>query len=100
MTPDKQSFLLELQQRLGDIVRSSPAADIERNLKAVLAQAFQRMELVTREEFDATVELLASMRARLTALERAVAELEERRSSDGPRAGFGADGSAAPAADR
>jgi hypothetical protein len=99
MATDKQSFLLDLQQRLGEIVRNSPASDIERNLKAVLAQAFQKMELVTREEFDATVELLASMRTRLQALERAVADLEERRPGDEPRVGLGADRSAASAAD-
>jgi BMFP domain-containing protein YqiC len=99
MTPDKQSFLLELQQRLGEIARNSPAADIERNLKAVLAQAFQKMELVTRDEFDASVELLASMKARLAALEQAVVELERRCASPSVDVGLGAGASPGAAAD-
>jgi BMFP domain-containing protein YqiC len=57
------------------------------------------MELVTREEFDATGELLASTRKRLEVLERTVADLESRRPGDGPQVGFGTDGSAASAAD-
>ena len=56
----------------------APAADLERNLKALLGQTFQRLELVTREEFDLQRELLTRARARLEQLEVRVAELEQR----------------------
>jgi BMFP domain-containing protein YqiC len=91
MPTDKQSFLAELQSRLVELVRTSPAADIERNVKALLAQAFQRLELVTRDEFDVTTKLLEQLGERVVALEDAVAALER---GGAERAGAPDDGSA------
>jgi BMFP domain-containing protein YqiC len=76
MTTDKQTLLQDLQNRLTDLMRNSPASDIERNLKALLGQTFERLELVTRDEFDGYVELLGSLRARVAKLEQTVAALE------------------------
>jgi len=76
MTTDKQTLLQDLQGRLSELFRNSPAADVERNLKALLGQTFERLELVTREEFDAYVEMLGSLRARVARLETAVQALE------------------------
>lgn len=50
--------------------------EIEKNTRTALQSAFSRMELVTREEFDAQAKVLARTRAKLEALERRVAELE------------------------
>lgn len=50
--------------------------DVRRNLKSLLATTLERMDLVTREEFDLQRTLLARTRARLEELERRVAELE------------------------
>jgi hypothetical protein len=68
-------------------LRSGPAADLERNLKALLGQAFQRLELVTREEFELQRELLARTREKLDALEKQVQQFEAR-STPAPGAGF------------
>ncbi len=76
MTTDKQTLLQDLQRRLTELMRSSPAPDIERNLKALLGQTFDRLELVTRDEFDGYVELLGSLRARVAKLEQAIDALE------------------------
>lgn len=73
---ERQNFLTDLQERLLAMLRASPAGDIERNVKAMLGQAFERMELVTRDEFDIQVELLARARERVDALEQRIAELE------------------------
>lgn len=51
-------------------------ADIERNLKAGLAGTFQRMELVTREEYEVQAALLARSREKIDALEARVKALE------------------------
>ncbi len=67
------SPLDELQKRFSELLRSGPAADIERNVKALLAQAFQRADLVTREEFDTQVARVEQLERRLEALERRVA---------------------------
>jgi len=69
LSMERQAFLSELQQRIAEMVRSSPAADLERNLKAMLGQTFQRLELVSREEFDIQVELLNRLRRRVETLE-------------------------------
>lgn len=67
----------ELNNKLSALIAASPARDIERNVKALLASVFEKMELVTREEFEIQAELLARTREKLTALEARVAELEK-----------------------
>lgn len=71
---DRPSLLQDVQQRMTELLRASPAADIERNLKAMMAQTFQRMDLVTREEFDIQVDMVARLRQRIEALEARLAE--------------------------
>jgi BMFP domain-containing protein YqiC len=71
------NFIEELQQRLGAMFASSPAADLQRNLKALLTQQFSRLELVTREEFEVQQALLAKARARIDALEARLAERDK-----------------------
>jgi BMFP domain-containing protein YqiC len=87
MTTDKQTLLQDLQSRVAELIRSGPAADVERNLKALLGQTFERLELVTREEFDGYVEMLAALRARVARLEQAVQALE--RPADAPASDAG-----------
>ncbi len=67
----------ELNNKLSALIAASPARDIERNVKALLASVFEKMELVTREEFEIQAELLARTREKLTALEARVTELEK-----------------------
>ena len=47
---------------------------------AALGGVFQRLDLVTREEFDVQREVLARARARLAELEQRLAELEQKHS--------------------
>lgn len=75
---EKTAFLDELQQRLAALVAGTPAEDLQKNLKALLTQQFARLELVTREEFDTQVQVLARTRAKLEALEEKVAKLESK----------------------
>jgi BMFP domain-containing protein YqiC len=70
-------FMEELQQRLAALFASSPAADVQRNLKALLAQQFARLDLVTREEFEIQQDLLAAARTRIEALEAKLEKLEK-----------------------
>ncbi|TAM89253.1 MAG: accessory factor UbiK family protein [Candidimonas sp.] len=66
----------EFQKNLSDLIAKSPAADIERNVKAMMTQTFSRMDLITREEFDVQADLLKRAMARIVALEAKVQELE------------------------
>ena len=72
-------FLDDLQQRVTALLQQTPAADLQKNLKALLTQQFARLDLVTREQFDVQSELLANAQAQLAALERRVVELEARK---------------------
>ena len=51
--------------------------DLEKNIRAVLQSTFQKLDLVTREEFDVQAELLVRTREKLEALEKKLSELEE-----------------------
>jgi ubiquinone biosynthesis accessory factor UbiK len=50
--------------------------DIEKNLRAGLEAVFQRLDLVTREEYEVQVALLARSREKMAVLEQRIAELE------------------------
>jgi len=73
-----QNPFVEFDRKLKDILARGPAADLEKNLRALLASAFSRLDLVTREEFDVQREVLARTRARLEELEAKLAELERK----------------------
>lgn len=71
-----QKLLDEFNEKLKAVLAQSPAADLERNLRAMLGSALTRLDLVSREEFDIQREVLARTRARLAELEKQVAALE------------------------
>jgi len=53
-------------------------ADMERNFRGLLAGAFERLDLVSREEFDVQRKVLERTREKLTALEAELQRMEER----------------------
>lgn len=69
----------EVNARLSELLAASPAQDVERNVKALVASALERLELATREELDVQAKVLARTREKLAALEARVAELEQQR---------------------
>ena len=73
---DMNSFFADLQGKINQAIESSPAKDIEKNVKAMMTQSFSKLDLVTREEFDIQAQVLAKTRAKLDALELRLAELE------------------------
>jgi BMFP domain-containing protein YqiC len=81
---DKKLFE-ELNERLGEALRNSPAQDIERNLRALLTAWLDRLDLVLREDFEVQRKLLERAQAKLTALERRIGELESRGQGERPR---------------
>lgn len=68
----------EFQKNVSELIAKSPAADIERNVKAFMGQAFNKMDLVTREEFDVQAEMLSRAQLRIDALEHQLHALEAR----------------------
>jgi BMFP domain-containing protein YqiC len=77
----------DLARRLNDLVPpglKDARADLEQNFKATLQAGLARLDLVTREEFDAQRAVLRRTREKVEALERALADLE---ANAGPRDG-------------
>jgi len=70
------SKINEISNKIKEVVNSSPLADVEKNLNALLRSAFTKMELVTREEFEVQAEVLRNTRQKLALLEARLAELE------------------------
>lgn len=69
----------DLRKRIDEALKDSPAQDIEKNLRALLAAWFDRMDLVLREDFEVQKKLLERAQAKLAELEARIAELEARR---------------------
>ena len=53
-------------------------ADVEKNVRAAMSATFAKLDLVTREEFDVQTQVLHRTREKLEALEKRVAELEDK----------------------
>ena len=69
----------DLGERLGEAARNSPAADVEKNLRALLGAFFDRFDVVLREDFEVQKRLLERAQAKLAELEARLAQLEARR---------------------
>ncbi len=64
-----------LAEALPEGVRSM-REDLEQNFRSVLRSSLNRLDLVTREEFEVQEAVLARTRAKLEALEARVKEIE------------------------
>ena len=74
-----QRIAEEMQSKVGDTIRNSPAQEIEKNVRAMMNQGFQKMDLVTRDEFELQAKVLSKTREKLEALELKVAAMEKHR---------------------
>lgn len=74
-----QTIANDMQTKVGDAIRQSPAKDVEKNVRSLMTQGFQKLDLVTREEFDLQTQVLAKTRAKLEELEAKVNALESKK---------------------
>ncbi|MFZ2853223.1 MAG: accessory factor UbiK family protein [Rhodocyclaceae bacterium] len=66
----------DITARLSAVLAASPAADIEKNARALLASFFDKLDLVSREEFDIQAQVLLRTREKIKALEARLDALE------------------------
>ncbi|MEQ6917937.1 accessory factor UbiK family protein [Halomonas aquatica] len=68
-----------LAQQIGDRLQGASQApeEVQKGIQQVVKGAFDRLELVSREDFDILMDVLQRTRARVEALEQQVAALEE-----------------------
>jgi len=76
-----QKLIEELSAKLQSLLQESPAADLEKNIHALLQSVFAKLALVSREEFDIQAELLRQTRAKLEQLQHTVDQLEQQQRS-------------------
>jgi BMFP domain-containing protein YqiC len=75
------TFINDVAGKLGEMLKQSPAKDIEQNLKAGVTSMLGKLDMVSREEFDVQTEVLARTRAKLEQLETRLVELEKQRTT-------------------
>jgi len=69
----------ELTRKLGDSLPpgvNQAREELERRFRTVLTGAFERMNLVSREEFEARCKMLDETRAKLEALQEQLEQLQ------------------------
>jgi hypothetical protein len=66
----------EISSKIKELTQSTPLADLDKNINALIRGALTKMELITREEFDVQTEVLRNTREKLNLLEVKLAELE------------------------
>lgn len=71
-------LLDDISAKFSTLLATTPARDVERNARAMLSGMLSRLDVVTREEFDVQVEMLARARARIDQLEARVIALEKK----------------------
>lgn len=76
----KPDFLNDLNKKLCDALPPSLQAvkkDLEKNFHTVLQNTFTKLDLVTRDEFDAQTKVLARTRKKIETLEAEIKRLEK-----------------------
>ena len=71
----------QLDQFMADMARVA-RDDVEQHVRMAVTSVIDRLDLVTREEFDAQSAVLTRTREKVEALEKRVAELEEQLGRD------------------
>lgn len=75
-------FFENIAKRLSDAV-PKPVRDMEKDLQkkfhAILQSAFSKLDLVTREEFDAQVKVLARTRQKVDALVKTLEQADKQK---------------------
>ena len=79
-------ILDDIAGKVSSLLAATPASEIDKNLRALLGNAFSKLDLVTREEFDVQRAVLARSREKLTQLEARINELEGKTASAPPAA--------------
>lgn len=76
----KKSIIDELSEQLARLMPQANAMgeDIKASVKTAMEKSFAKMDLLTREEFDAQVRALKRAEQKIAELEEAIKKLEER----------------------
>ncbi len=70
-----EDLIQDLASKLSQLPKG-PGEDFKKNIQAALQSMFNKLDLVTRDEFDAQQAVLLKTRSKIDALEKVVAAME------------------------
>lgn len=66
-----------VEKTVEQLSKNSPFSEMGQNAKTFFTSALQKLDVVTREEFDVQAAMLARTREKLDAMEKQISELEK-----------------------
>jgi BMFP domain-containing protein YqiC len=70
--------LSKIASKISQLVPEQTTQDLQKNIQQVLARQLNKLDVVSRDDFDAQQAVLLRTREKLEALEKQVAEIEQR----------------------
>ncbi len=74
----KQQIIEQISAQVNSLMKNNPLSDFETNFKSLLHASLDKLELVTREEFEIQQKVLVNTRAKLEELEQIIKNLESK----------------------
>ena len=71
-------ILEKLASQIGNLIPEQASQDVKNNIQQLLARQLNKLDLVSRDEFEAQQAVLLRTREKLEALEKLVKEMEEK----------------------
>ncbi len=75
------NILQDMQQKIESMLQNSPAKDVQAHIKSLMNSTFNKLDLVTREEFEIQKQVLHHTRLKLELIEKQLDELLNSESS-------------------
>ncbi len=71
----KENIKEQISSHLGTILKDNPLQDVRENIKAIIMAVLNKLDIVTREEFDTQQKVLLATRKKLEELEEIIKKI-------------------------
>lgn len=71
------NILSKIAEQISQLIPEQATQDLQKNIQQVLARQLNKLDVVSRDDFEAQQAVLLRTREKLEALEKQVAELEK-----------------------
>lgn len=71
----KQNIKEQITSHLSNILKDNPLEDVSGNIKAIIMSVLNKLDIVTREEFDTQQKVLLATRKKLEDLEEVIKKI-------------------------
>lgn len=73
-----KAIIDKLSQQISQLIPTESSEQLKNNIQQLLARQLNKLDVVSRDEFDAQQAVLLRTREKLDALEKQVADMEEK----------------------